>query len=454
MRRLLSLTVLFFAFGVLSSPCVRLCAQGQFVLSGEIRERGLYSHGYMGLLRQSEHGVFWVGQRTRLGFEYTNKNIGFFVQLEDGRIWGQTDGRHRPGGFGIAQAWFNVDFAKRFHFKIGRMPLVYEDGRYVAYSKWDECGNATDAVKLGYHSLNRKTRAEVVASVSNSSDSRLLNPYHIDDYFKYLLIAYLSHTFTPDFRWSLLSVTDFQEKHYKAFTDSTQTQTEIKVDPTRIYARTAIGTYLDICSSRKFSALLYAYGQFGKDLFGHSIAAGMASVILRYRPHPMVEFKAAYDFLSGNKNASADFPEHRTDHSFNRFMGSGHSFLGIMDLFSSSGRDDITLGSGYHQPYLTLSYYPKKEHAISLNARYFWTANDIQGIDRRNLGLEMALIYKYDIRPDLLLHCAYVLHSRTPALENLSGMETGTSRFPHYGYVMISYKPILYNSANHPKKDR
>lgn len=450
MHRLLSLTVLILFF----SPCARLCAQGQFILSGEIRERGLYSHGYSALLDESQHGVFWVGQRTRLGFEYNHKNLGFFVQLEDGRIWGQTNGQHTADGFGIAQAWFHVDFAKRFQLKIGRMPLVYEDGRYVAYSKWDECGNATDAIAFRYNSLNGKTRAELVGSASNNSNSHILNPYPWNDYFKYLLIAYFSHTFTPDFRWSLLSVTDFQEKHYRVFSDSTQTSTEIKVDPTKIYARTAIGTYLDICSSRKFSALLYAYGQFGKDLFGRPIAAGMASVILSYKPHPMVEIKAAYDYVSGNKEAGMELPNHRTDHSFNRFMGSGHSFLGIMDLFSGSGREDITLGAGYHQPYLTLNYYPKKEHSLSLNARYFWTANAIQGIDSRNLGLEMALIYKYDIRPDLLLHCAYVLHSRTQALENLSGIETGKSRLPHYGYVMITYKPVIYNSANHPKKEK
>ncbi|MDE5609247.1 MAG: hypothetical protein K2I66_02550, partial [Bacteroidales bacterium] len=81
--------------------CPRSQAEGShFILRGEIRERGLYSHGYRGLLNKSQHGVFWVGQRTRLILDYTNKNMGFFVQLEDGRIWGSSGSAHNPG-FGV-----------------------------------------------------------------------------------------------------------------------------------------------------------------------------------------------------------------------------------------------------------------------------------------------------------------------------------------------------------------
>ncbi|MCM1169406.1 MAG: hypothetical protein NC324_05665 [Bacteroides sp.] len=453
MRRLFSFLSLFLFAGSFICPCV-VEAQGQFILSGEIRERGLYSHGYMGMLDKSRHGVFWVGQRTRLGFDYQNKNLGFFVQLEDGRIWGETSGMHTPYGFGIAQAWFHAEFAQRFSLKIGRMPIVYEDGRYFAYSLWDECGNASDALMLRYRSLDGRTKVDLGASASNNSASRFLNPYGLDDYYKYLLIAYVSHRFNDDFRWSALSVTDFQERHYHAFADSAQTIQEVKTDPTKIYARTAIGTYFDICRDRKLSALVYAYGQFGKDLFGRNIVAGMASAIVSYKPHPTVEIKAAYDYISGNEDASAELSEQATDHAFNRFMGSGHSFLGIMDLFSGSGRQDITLGSDYHQPYLTFSYFPEKRHFIALNACYFWTANDIADIDSRNLGLEMSLIYKYDILPDLKLTVGYALHSRTKTLETLSGIAPGNSRLPHYGYVMIAYKPFILNTANHPKKEK
>ncbi len=447
--RLLSLCL---CIGPFLCPCA-LTAQGQFVLSGEIRERGFYSHGYEKVLGPRERGVFWVGQRTRLGFEYENKDIGFFVQLEDGRVWGEAEGG-RSYGFGIAQAWFHARFAQRFEIKLGRMPLVYENGRYMAYSGWDECGNPHDALKLRYQSLDGNTQAELSGSVSNNSESRILNPYGTDNYYKYLLVAYASRTFAPDFRWSLLSVTDFQEKHFEAFTDSSQSATETKVDPSRIFARSALGTYLDICPRRKVSALVYAYGQFGKDSYGRNVLAGMASAIVTCKVHPLFEIKAAYEYVSGNKHPEEDLPVNATDHAFDRFMGSSHSFLGIMDLFNCSGRDDLTLGAGYHQPYLTFTCFPAKDHTLSLNARYFWTADTPEPGLSNDLGLEMALTYKYKIRPDLTLDFGYAIHSRTRTLETLSGIEPGESKFPHFGYVMIAYKPIIFNSANHPKKDR
>ncbi|MDE5574459.1 MAG: hypothetical protein K2I87_01950, partial [Bacteroidales bacterium] len=299
MRRFLNRIALLVGMGAFFCPCV-VKAQGHFILSGEIRERGLYSHGYREMLDKSQHGVFWVGQRTRLILDYTNKNMGFFVQLEDGRIWGSSGLAHNPG-FGVGQAWFFADFAQRFQVKVGRMPLVYEDGRYMSYSLWDECGTSNDALKLSYRSLDEKTQVELVGSVSNNSANRFLNPYHLEHFYKYLLVAYFSHTFSPDFRWSVLSVTDFREKHYQV-SDSNGTVT--KVDPTKIYARSALGTYLDICHDRKFSAWICAYAQFGKDNYGRKILAGLASVTLSYKPHPMVEVKAAYDYISGNANAA------------------------------------------------------------------------------------------------------------------------------------------------------
>ena len=58
----------------------------RFVISAEIRERGVYSHGYEHPLILDQKGSFFVGQRTRLNFDFQKGPLGFFVQIEDGRI--------------------------------------------------------------------------------------------------------------------------------------------------------------------------------------------------------------------------------------------------------------------------------------------------------------------------------------------------------------------------------
>lgn len=425
----------------------------QFVISAEIRERGVYSHGYEQPLRLDQKGSFFVGQRTRLNFDFRKGPTGFFVQIEDGRIWGETNGSHSQG-LGIAQAYFHYDIGKGFGFKVGRMPLHYEDGRYLSYSSWDECPKTHDALVFSFRSRDKKTKADIGASFSNTSDSYFLNPYGLDNYFKYLLIGYVSHQFAPDLRIGLLSVTDFQErKYWDAGLE------DYAYDPGRIYGRSTVGLYLDLFKGRKVSALAYGYGQFGRLNTGRHVASGLASVKMKYKAMPKIELQLGYDFVSG------DWMDEGSEYArdFSKFLGSTHSFLGIMDFFSPGSRHSSICG--LHQPQLSIIFRPAPKHSLELTGRYFWTVArpgltildgpDIPGAettyDSRDLGFEGSLIYKYSIRPDLSLEAGYALHTPTETLEILNEMMPGSSKFAHFGYVMISYKPTLFNLANHRK---
>lgn len=433
-------------------------AQGRFLIEGEIRERGLYSHGYSSLLGPDQKGTFFVGQRTRLNFSYENQRLGFFVQLEDGRVWGETAGENSQG-FGIGQAYFTLDFGKGFGMKIGRMALEYEDNRYISYSSWGEIPDKHDALLFNFRSKDQRTRIDLLGSFSNSSLNSILNPYHLDDYFKYLAVAYLSHSFNPDFRWSLLSATHMNE----ALADDGQGgQTK---DPSRLKAITALASYFEICPDRKLSALVYAYGQWGQEADSRKHSAMLASAMLTYRIIPQLDLKVSYDYLSGNnyREMIENGTEATHNHAFDKFLGSTHSFLGIMDYFG--GSSDPTQGTGLHQPCLALDYRPAKNHGIELSARYFWSVHpfyqDPEANSRpalyeldRNLGLEMALVYKYKIHRDVKLEAGYAFHTSTPTLEFLNGIAAGRSKFSQFGYVMLEYKPVLFDSHRYEKRKK
>lgn len=424
-------------------------SKGNFILSAEIRERGLYTHGYKALLGPDEKGNFFVGQRVRLNFGYQKDNLGFYVQAQDTRVWGETTGS-TGNGLGISQAYFYMDFAKRFGFKVGRMPLHYEDGRYFSYSNWDEAPRTHDALFFNFRSLDKRTKVDLGASFSNNSESYVLNPYQLDNYFKYLLIGYVSHQFVPDFRLSILSVTDFQERLYIE-------EGENKIDPSRLYARSTVGLYLDILKTRKVSLLLYGYGQFGKLNTGQETIAGMASFKLKYKALPVLDFQLAYDFVSG-WTMSGDY-----NSGFDKFLGSTHSFLGIMDFFSPQGSRNATCLDGLHQPYLSITYRPAPKHSLEFGGRYFWTVEDPEFVlredfdsfktyDSHNLGFEGSLIYKYQILPELGLEAGYAFHTATPVLELCNLIRPDQSKFAHFGYVMITYKPTLFNLDKHLAK--
>ena len=424
----------------------------RFVISAEIRERGVYSHGYKQLLALDQQGSFFVGQRTRLNFDFQKGPLGFFVQIEDGRIWGETNGSHSQG-LGVSQAYFHMDIGKGFGFKIGRMPLQYEDGRYLSYSSWDECPKTHDALVFNFRSQDKKTKVDLGASFSNTSDSYFLNPYGLDNYFKYLLIGYISHQFTPDFRLGLLSVTDFQEE--KSWDSETGDYT---YNPDKIYGRSTVGLYLELFKGSPVSALIYGYGQFGKLNTGQHVTSGLASFKMKYNALPKLELQLGYDFVSGDWMAE-DFENKR---GFSKFLGSTHSFLGIMDFFNP-GATSSCLG-GLHQPLLSIIYRPAAKHSLELTGRYFWTvaSPDITITDAwgqtataynsHDLGFEGSLIYKYKIRSDLSLEAGYALHTPTDSFEIMNEIMPGNSKFAHFGYIMISYKPTLFNLSKHLKR--
>lgn len=420
---------------------------GHFTLQGELAVKGIYSHGQKGLLGPDQKGTFGPGQRARLNFAYNKNNIGLFIQVEEGRIWGESGGNQKQkSSFTASQAYLYFNFAKMFGIQVGRMPLKYEDQRLVSYSSWDLIPKTHDALKLTFHSPDKNTQIELLASVSNTSAYTFLNPYHLDNYYKYLLLAYASHQFNQDFRWSILGVTDFQEKKG---TDSIGNEF---VDPTTIYARTSWGTYFHIAQNRQLSACLSAFGQFGKLDNGNPVMAGVASATVTYRPLKNLDISLAYDFISGNNPDN----NNRYDHAFDKLLGSGHSFLGIMDIFSPEGANDFTQGRGFHQPYLSLVYRPANKHSINLTGRYFWSmySYDIKYApnDTRksnDLGFEASLIYKYQILKDLTFEFGYAFHTSTPALEQLSNIEIGESKFAHFGYVTLAYKPFFYDSEKH-----
>lgn len=426
----------------------------QFIISAEIRERGVYSHGYEHPLSLDQKGSFFVGQRTRLNFDFQKGPLGFFVQIEDGRIWGETNGIHSQG-LGVSQAYFRMDIGKGFGFKIGRMPLQYEDGRYLSYSSWDECPKTHDALIFNFRSQDKKTKVDLGASFSNTSDSYFLNPYGLDNYFKYLLIGYISHQFTPDFRLGLLSVTDFQEE--KVWDSELD---DYNYNPDKIYGRSTVGLYLDLFNGSPVSALIYGYGQFGKLNTGQHVTSGLASFKMKYNALPKLELQLGYDFVSGDWMAE-DFENKR---GFSKFLGSTHSFLGIMDFFNPGSTNSCL--SGLHQPLLSIIYKPAPKHSLELTGRYFWTVKSLEFSARaedpllggkkdfrsNNLGFEGSLIYKYKIRSDLNLEAGYALHLPTEALDILNSIPMGKSKLAHFGYVMISYKPTLFNLSKHLKR--
>ncbi|MDE7150563.1 MAG: hypothetical protein K2O01_09250, partial [Bacteroidales bacterium] len=150
--------------------------------------------------------------------------------------------------------------------------------------------------------------------------------------------------------------------------------------------------------------------------------------------------------------------------AFDRFLGARHGVLGYMDYFTVRGSDDLTQGAGLHQPYLRLYYRPHPKHRIELSGRYFALAKpyviDKSGTSAavmpggytrqpRSLGGEMDLHYRYDVFDDFWVRVGYSVMLPTATMERLSGLAPGQSRFSQFAYVILTYRPVLFDSERH-----
>ncbi len=432
----------------------------QFRIWGEIREKLQFRDGYHRLKGPEDKGFVVNAQRTRLGLEFEKNNLGFVLTVEDARIWGESKDNRSEAGFGLSSAYFFINFCQRFTFDIGRRPLDYDDGRYMTGPGWGDVTKAVDALMFKYRSLDLKTKADIGFSLSNNyGHVDFLTTYTVD-WFKYYVWAWTSREFgNRDLVWTLLYAQDVNQR--KPFPGN---GAEVPEPGSRLVNRYTVGTYFYLFQDRPVNGLVYGYGQWGKNAFGQRLNAYLASVQLKYRPHPKWEFVAAYDFISGNDYSRPDYADGHRSQTFDRFLGARHGVLGDMDYFNVRGADDLTQGTGLHQPYLRLYYRPHPKHRIELSGRYFalvqpyvidksGTSDAVTpaGYTRlpRSLGGEMDLHYRYDVFEDFWVRAGYSVMLPTATMERLSGIAPGDSRFSHFAYVVLTYKPVLFDSERH-----
>lgn len=84
-------------------------ANAQFSLSGEVRPRMEYLHGYSTLTDKDSDPAGFASQRTRINFNYSHDRVKMFVSLQDVFLWGaQPQLFSTSNSVTMHQAWGNI----------------------------------------------------------------------------------------------------------------------------------------------------------------------------------------------------------------------------------------------------------------------------------------------------------------------------------------------------------
>ena len=407
----------------------------QLSIKAELRPRAEFRNGYKALNDSVNDPAFFVSQRTRLIFNYSDEKFKIGISLQDVRVWGDFTYSSSTGVFGnrastyLNQAWLELFINKYSSLTIGRQYLIYDDQRLLSARNWNQNSLSYDA--LVYKFKKNTFIFDLGFSLNNKRENIFGNnyPYNV---IKTLNFLYLKKNINK-LSVSVLAIASGYQKHGTAET---------------IYMRATTGSYLEYKTEKLFVSAS-GYYQFGKNKTGMDVNAYLLSANAKYN---IGKFKlgAGIDVVSGKNELKTDSSYINKDQMFSVLYGTRHKFFGNMDYFSNLPA--ATDGGGLVDIFATLNYklFPKTNvgmayHFFALQNNVIdptYTGPDIKAL-KKSLGSELDLNFSWTLSKVINLKGGYSFMLPTNSLEIIQGIDPGKSNFSSWAWIMLTVKPKL-----------
>jgi hypothetical protein len=411
----------------------------QFTLKGEFRPRFEYRGGYGKILAEDEKPILFVSQRSRLSAYYQTGIYSFGFAVQDVMVWGDEDLYSSTGVFGskasidLNEAWLGIKPYDKGNIKIGRQYWAYEDERLLSTRAWNQSEIKYDAVLFQH--AGAKLKLDAGLSWNNDVDRNFGNEYTTGK-MKSMNFIYVRKDINDWLHATVMALAS-------GFT-ATDTTTDINWQ----------GTYAGYLGVKKgpLNALASGFYQNGKSRKGLSTSAYMFSLSGDYLVKEKYSFGACIDYLSGHDQASSDAEYQEKAHAFDIFYGTRHGVFGHMDLFNNLPKS--TDNGGLVDIYLRLKWIPVASTKIGADFHFFSLQNNVSDKTTetttylaKGLGQELDLNVSWDISKIFNVKGGYSFFLVTDSMEKLQGIEPGTSKFPTWVWVMITAKPVFWDTA-------
>jgi len=414
----------------------------EFTLSGEIRPRLEYQHGYKLPALADQTPNSFVSQRSRLNFDYSMPKVKFGVVLQDVRNWGNQAQlvANEANSISIHQAWGEVELFKGFSLKAGRMELAYDDHRMLGSVGWAQQARSHDLALFKYKGA---INAHIGLAFHN-------HRYQGIDAYRDMQFLWLNGKGMEDaFTWSALVLNNGKAKNELEIDGSIRNQKSV-------YSITA-GTRL-LYKKDALSAAINLYYQGGSNSGGDwltgtdetndiTIAAYNVALDLGYKLSDNFTAGAGFEILSGNDFTDAANTE---QNAFTPFYGTNHKFNGWMDYFyvgnhvGSVGLIDIN----------AKFIFKKDNFFVKIIPHFFMPAGKAEYIDADGntqslgaLGTEIDIWAGYHIVPKVAsIQFGYSHMLPTESMLALKGIATDANlSASNWAWVMLVVKPKFLN---------
>lgn len=410
-------------------------ANAQFSLSGEVRPRMEYLHGYSTLTDQDSDPAGFASQRTRINFNYSHDRVKMYVSMQDVFLWGsQPQLFSTSNSLSMHQAWAQYFLAPSLSLKLGRQELVYDDERIFGNSNWDQQGRSHDVALLRYDGMLRID----IGAAFNQNEKHLNGAYYNLNNYKMMQFVWLNTDVTDNMNLSLLFLNNGYQHDY-VMNENGHDNHKTK----DVYNQTIGGRLVYTPNDFNFHAS--AYYTMGNDMKDRELSAYYIGLGADYNINDDWTLGLGWEHLSGtDQKDMIENPDGYKNKSFNPFYGSSHKFNGFMDYFNTNGNWSNSVGLND----LFASFqFSKRNFEFNVTGHAFLTAASVIKDGNVNetmepyLGTEIDLTmsYKLSKTSNVILGYSQMIGSET--LEAIKGGNKDACN--NYAYLMFTFKPVF-----------
>ena len=410
-------------------------AFAQFSLSGEVRPRMEYLHGYSTLTDKDSDPAGFASQRTRINFNYYNNRVKMGVSVQDVFLWGsQPQLFSTSNNLSVHQAWGQYFLTPSLSLKLGRQELVYDDERIFGASNWDQQGRSHDVALLRYDGMFKLD----VGAAFNQDQKHLNGAHYGLNNYKMMQFVWLNTDIVDNLNVSLLFLNNGYQYDYVLYNnDNNYNRTK------DIFNQTFGGRMMLTPGDFNFHAS--AYYTMGKDMEDRDLSAYYVGLGLDYELANEWDLGIGWEHLSGtSQKEMIENPDGYKNRSFNPFYGSSHKFNGFMDYFNAT--DNWANTVGLNDLYASVQF-SHRRFEVNLTGHAFLTAATVIKDGNVNetmepyLGTEIDLTMSYKLSnvSNVVMGYSQMLGSET--LQNLK--RGNKDAFNNYAYLMFTFKPMF-----------
>lgn len=369
---------------------------------------------------------FHISQRNRLGLTFLSRRLKIHASFQEIHLWGR-ESFSSVASVNASELFVEPAITRQFSVRIGRQGISLDNGRMFSDAPWAQQSRSHEGIRLMY---NAKTiTSDLIVAFTRS----------YSDEFEPAFSPVASH------RYKFLFIHHGKYKINNTFTATSLNAVDVFEPPTRgaeKYFRATAGGRLEYMKNSFYWTVSASY-QFGESDKGARLNAYYLQPELRYIFSDDLTLRLGAEILSGEESSS----DPGRSRSFVPLYGVAWKFMGNMNLFTRFPLD--VKDRGLINPYLFALYEINKSLVLRSDFHLFWTQHHLPKSDgvqaHRFLGFENDISLRWTPAKsvDISFGFSYVLASNSMDLLN---KVRNHKDIPVWSYLMISYRPAMFNS--------